>query len=82
MCVVLFLHRRLPNGDYVKRYGELIEYLLNKSPDIHPVQMDFEGKNIMLYYLGRYHHYHYFLIARPVKLLHTLTCPLRCLPFS
>lgn len=44
--------RRLPNGEYVKSYGELIEYLLNKSQDIHPLQMDFEGKNIMLYYLG------------------------------
>jgi hypothetical protein len=48
----MHLFRRLPNGEFVKRYGELIEYLLNKSPEIHPLQMDFEGKNIMLYYLG------------------------------
>jgi hypothetical protein len=50
--VFIYVSRRLPNGEFVKSYGELIEYLLNKSPDIHALQMDFEGKNIMLYYLG------------------------------
>lgn len=44
----------------MKRYGELIEYLLNKSPDIHALQMDFEGKNIMLYYLGAGAHFSIF----------------------
>jgi hypothetical protein len=37
----------------VRRYGELIEYLLHKDPSIHAIQMDFEGKNILLYSLGK-----------------------------
>jgi hypothetical protein len=58
-CNGAMICRRLPNGDFVKRYGELIEFLLEKSPEIHPLQMDFEGKNIMLYYLGTFLFYLY-----------------------
>lgn len=39
-------------GGYVRRYGELIEYLLRKDSSIKALEMDFEGKNIMLYSLG------------------------------
>jgi hypothetical protein len=39
-------------GGYVRRYGELIEYLLRKDPSIKALEMDFEGKNILLYSLG------------------------------
>lgn len=47
-----FPHRRRSDGGLVKSYGDFIEYLLRKSPEIHALQMDFEGKNIMLYFLG------------------------------
>jgi hypothetical protein len=40
------------SGGYVKSYGEFVEYLLRKDPGIVPLQMDFEGKNILLYHLG------------------------------
>ena len=43
---------RRSDGGLVKSYGDFIEYLLRKSPEIHALQMDFEGKNIMLYFLG------------------------------
>lgn len=36
----------------MRRYGEFIEYLLRKDPNIKAVEMDFEGKNILLYSLG------------------------------
>jgi hypothetical protein len=47
-----FPTRKLPNGDPVKKYGELIEYLMAKHEDIKALEMDFEGKNVLLYYLG------------------------------
>ncbi len=52
MYVYVCVCRRLSNGNPVTSYGELIEYLMAKSPHIRAVEMDFEGKNIMLYYLG------------------------------
>lgn len=33
-------------------YGELIEYLMEKHGDIKALVMDFEGKNVMLYWLA------------------------------
>lgn len=36
----------------MKSYGEFVEYLLRKDPGIIPLQMDFEGKNILLYHMG------------------------------
>ena len=33
-------------------YGELIEYLMEKHEDIKALVMDFEGKNVMLYWLA------------------------------
>lgn len=44
--------RKLPNGQQVKKYAELIEFLMAKDPSIRALEMDFEGKNILLYYLG------------------------------
>lgn len=36
----------------MKKYAELIEYLMAKDANINALEMDFEGKNIMLYHLG------------------------------
>jgi hypothetical protein len=48
-----FPNRRHPvTGAEVKDYGDLVEYLLAKSSAISCVEMDFEGKNILLYYMG------------------------------
>ena len=47
-----FPRRKLRNGLQVRLYGDLIEYLLDKHEDIHALEMDFEGKNVMLYYLA------------------------------
>lgn len=48
-----FPRRRHPTtGDAVREYGDFIEYLLGKSAEVRVVEMDFEGKNILLYYLG------------------------------
>lgn len=39
-------------GRPVRIYGELIEYLMEKHKDIKALVMDFEGKNVMLYWLA------------------------------
>ena len=38
----------------MRQYGDFIEYLMAKGEGgiIRAVEMDFEGKNVMLYYLG------------------------------
>lgn len=36
----------------VRVYGELVEYLLEKHPAIRALEMDFDGKNVLLYYLA------------------------------
>lgn len=38
----------------MKTYAELIEHLLSKSSDIIPIELDFEGKNVMLFYPGAF----------------------------
>jgi len=42
-----------PKGGHVRAYGEFIDYLLAKDTGIKAVELDFEGKNILLYHLGR-----------------------------
>ena len=49
---ILEFNRKLPNGQPVRKYGELIEYLLAKDKGIKALEMDFEGKNVLLYHLG------------------------------
>lgn len=48
-------YRKLPNGDLVRKYGDLIEYLMAKDANIMAIEMDFEGKNVLLYHLGADH---------------------------
>jgi hypothetical protein len=50
----LVIFRKKSDGGYVKTYAELIEHLLSKSSDIIPIELDFEGKNVMLFYPGRF----------------------------
>ncbi len=45
-------HRKTSEGQPVKKYSELIEYLMAKDPGIKALQLDFEGKNILLYHLA------------------------------
>jgi hypothetical protein len=40
-----------PDGSPVKSYSQLIEYLMNKHERIRAVELDFDGRNILLYYL-------------------------------
>jgi hypothetical protein len=47
-----FPRRKLLNGNLVREYAELIEYLLEKDPRINALELDFEGKNILLYFLA------------------------------
>lgn len=50
-----FPKRRHPDtGGPVKEFGHFIEYLVSLDPEgkIAAVQLDFDGKNIMLYYLA------------------------------
>jgi len=54
-CCVYSKHfpkRKLKDGRHVKVYGDLIEYILEMDSEISALEMDFEGKNVMLYYLG------------------------------
>ena len=32
-------------------YADLVQYLLSLSPLVHATQLDFEGKNVLVYYL-------------------------------
>lgn len=51
-CCVLshkFPTRRDPNGKLVQSYDEFIEYLSNKVPNCERVQLDFPGRNLVLY---------------------------------
>lgn len=48
-----FLHRRHPvTGHEVSDYGSFIEYLMHKSSQIEALELDFEGKNVLLYFLA------------------------------
>jgi hypothetical protein len=47
-----FPKRSLQDKRPVRVYGELIEYLLEKHPAIRSLEMDFDGKNVLLYFLG------------------------------
>ena len=49
---MVYVFRKLSNGEPVRKYGELIEYLMSKDANIHAIEMDFEGKNVLLYHLG------------------------------
>ncbi len=35
----------------MRSYAQLVEYLLAKHADIRAVELDFDGRNILLYYL-------------------------------
>ena len=52
ISTLIFLQSSWYTGRPVKVYGELIEYLMEKNEDIKALVMDFEGKNIMLYWLA------------------------------
>jgi len=46
-----FPHRRLPNGSPIKKYEDLIQYLVAKHPEKIGVQtLPFEGKNRVVYW--------------------------------
>ncbi len=45
-------NRRSINGSLVRTYEELIAYLLSKDSAIKSLEMNFEGKNILLYHMG------------------------------
>ena len=47
-----FPKRKAMDGSAVRCYGEFIEFLLAKDPNIQTAELDFEGKNILLYHLG------------------------------
>lgn len=48
-----FPHRRLPSGRPVSEYADLVEFLLAKDPEtVRAVELDFEGKNVLVYSLG------------------------------
>jgi len=51
----LFPGRCLKDGRPVKSYNELVEYLMEKNPAIRCKTLGFEGRNKVLYYLGRAH---------------------------
>jgi hypothetical protein len=39
------------NGDPVRTYDQFIRYLMSKNESVHCIQLDFEGKNLLLYSL-------------------------------
>eukprot|EP00597_Dinobryon_sp_UTEXLB2267_P001362 CAMPEP_0170063494 /NCGR_PEP_ID=MMETSP0019_2-20121128/4338_1 /TAXON_ID=98059 /ORGANISM="Dinobryon sp., Strain UTEXLB2267" /LENGTH=320 /DNA_ID=CAMNT_0010269933 /DNA_START=252 /DNA_END=1216 /DNA_ORIENTATION=- len=47
-----FPKRQLKDGKSVTSYGDLISYLMEKHSDIQAVEMDFEGRNVLLYFLA------------------------------
>jgi hypothetical protein len=48
-CSKQFPHRRM-NGAPVKSYEDLVSYLLAKDPRIKKARLDFEGRNVCLYF--------------------------------
>jgi hypothetical protein len=48
----MFPSRRHPSGRVVSDYADLVEYLLSKNDSIRALELDFEGKNVLLYYLA------------------------------
>lgn len=52
LYIHMLLCRCRSDGSPITSYGDFIEYLMAKSPLIHAVEMDFEGKNVLLYYCG------------------------------
>jgi hypothetical protein len=77
---LLWSYRKLPNGEPVKKYAELIEYLMSKDKDIKALEMDFEGKNILLYHLGvephlrAVHQQEYIIPLRDPSITRDLMC--------
>ena len=46
-----FTQRKLPDGRAVKKYEELLEYLVAKDPQAIKIkELDFEGKNKVVYW--------------------------------
>jgi len=46
-----FPKRRSASGELVTSYSDLVQYLLSLSPNVHATQLDFEGKNVLVYFL-------------------------------
>lgn len=46
-----FPKRKLPDGRPVRKYEELIEYLQLKHPSIKSHQLEFEGRNTVLFWI-------------------------------
>lgn len=46
----LFQQRRLPNGQAVRNYEQLCEWILNKHPDVKEIQLPFRGRNRIFYW--------------------------------
>eukprot|EP01038_Epipyxis_sp_PR26KG_P009435 gene9435-12714_t len=54
VCNKQFPKRKTSDGMSVKVYKDFIDYLIAKSDSIKAVQMDFEGRNILLYSIPSY----------------------------
>jgi hypothetical protein len=44
-----FPKRRLENGSPVQSYDQLIQFIMQKDPSIKSTELNFQGKNILLY---------------------------------
>jgi hypothetical protein len=52
LFLILCFCRQNTDGSAVKTYEEFISYLCRKNEKIEAVEMDFGGRNILLYYLA------------------------------
>jgi hypothetical protein len=50
----LLFDRKDAEGKRIKKYSDFIEYLLSKHSEIKILQLDFEGRNILLYFLAEF----------------------------
>ena len=48
----LFPGRRAPDGQAVRRYAQFLDYLEAKSPSIQRKELDFVGRNVVLWHCG------------------------------
>ncbi|OQS07305.1 hypothetical protein THRCLA_00686 [Thraustotheca clavata] len=47
-----FPDRRTTNGEVVKTYNDLVDYLMNKHPNMQSHFLPFDGRNRVIYYMG------------------------------
>jgi hypothetical protein len=48
----LFPGRRAPDGQAVRSYAQFLDYLQAKSPSIQRKELDFVGRNVVLWHCG------------------------------